>query len=287
MKMPPQDSLSMPASSAPNHQDCARRWAAHSLPGFIESFGLEKIQQIGALIGDCCHLGSAYMLCQKAEADQWSLDEAVELAYKKLDEAFKKKVKTDDITDGKGTAKIQIRSMLGEFSRSLMPTVRPRHVELSLIYQYSEYTKVPCQIDLIEEEGHIATIHDHKFGSHCGPYFSQFGLYKCGLEQQKWFKGEVGKLLLNFIERPRVKKSGWKQADLVQLELDLDACVRAGLKQVEEAERETKLFRETGDLWSFNPNPNSKYCDQRLCRAWGSGACDQWIDMKGVLESEQ
>ena len=59
------------------------------------------------------------------------------------------------------------------------------------------------------------------------------------------------------------------------------------LKQVEEAERETKLFRETGDLWSFNPNPNSKYCDQRLCRAWGSGACDQWIDMKGVLESEQ
>lgn len=268
------------ASSAPGHQDCPRNWAASNLPHYMRGGGDgERIYQIGQIIGDSCHKGAELLLCQKYESGAWNVDEAVSFAVQVFKDSFKgKKVTFDEVTTSEGYAQIQIESQVAEFARSYMPEARPSYVEQSFRYRHSDRLRVKAKIDLIEldTDANTARIVDYKFGRDPNNYHSQMGLYKLTLEQQKWFNGVVTELLMLYIQRPRVKKTGWKQAPLLRDTVPLLAAERAGLKQLDEIERSVNAYVDTGDIWEFNANPRSMRCNQKGCRAWGTDRCDMW-----------
>lgn len=271
-------SLILRPSGLPTHQDCPRKWAAHTLAEVGEQYELAP-KGIGAIIGDRCHAGAARMMEQKRKTGRWHVKEAVEEQLVELKKTIKSApVLWDKVTRELGVAEVQIERMLWEFSRGVMPDAQPEHIELSMRCKISEGIVLSGQADYIEVHPGGVFIDDYKFGGQLSPHQAQLGAYLLLFESQPAFEGlEVTRLQLLHIKRVGIRAK--VQPKVHAIPYSLEACWKAAQKQIDEIEREVALFKATGDPWSFNANPSSKLCTKTTCRAWGTAFCDQWTNI--------
>ena len=269
------------ASSLPKHQDCPRSWAATPIKEVGERYELAP-QGIGSVLGDRAHAGAARMLLAKQLNGTWDYEQALEEQVEELKEILRSAAITwDKTTKEPGVAIEQLASLLFEFHRGVMPTANAALVEMRMKAAWSADLTLTGQMDNIERDGNLFKIFDHKFSSMLSPYHAQLGCYKLLLEAQPWYQaeeGEVQELILNWIQRVSIRaKKG--QPQVIQIAYSVDAAESAARKQLEEIERSVKEYRATGDPWAFNARPSSKFCTKKTCRAFGTGFCDQWIDL--------
>lgn len=280
--------LKVSASTLPRHQDCPRAWAAHNLKEVGEKHELRS-EGIGALVGKLCHSGGEAMLRAKRDQGEWDVQITTEQQIDALATIIRTtEIEWDRTTRDKDAAIKQIRSLLWEFHRSIMPSANPAFIEEELAMTWSPTMKVVGKPDYWEVfDGNKIRLPDHKFSSVLSPYQSQNGTYTLLIEAQQFAIDagmEVVETGLNWLPRVSFAKSNAVQPKAEFIPYPVQACVNAAEHNLDAIDREVQLYRETGNPWSFNASPSSKLCGKKTCRAWGTQWCDQWVKTKNDEE---
>jgi hypothetical protein len=267
------------ASSLGTWHDDPRRWAADNLDTKKPSDDEAKrpTTTIGAIIGNNAHAAAALMLNTKADGFDVDIDGCVEMAVEQYRADCKKvKIEIDAQTKNQGDGEIQMVKQILAWSRGYLPTSQPLYVEMKLQRDIPNTDIVLVgQPDVIEDLGnHRYGIDDHKFGGQASVPGAQMGAYVFIVEGQEWFLpgSEIERIRKDQTNRVGKDKP---QPDTIIMPLNLRACVMLAKKQLEEIQRCVTEYRETGDIWAFNANPRSMYCNATSCKVFGTEFCDQ------------
>lgn len=264
-------------SSLPGHHNCARAWAVEHLKRARskKTNADDDSKNIGAIIGSMCH--EAFQRLQVAKMEQVTIDPK-KVIDDQIDTMLAKckgvPLAFDSTTKSLGDAAIQIDSIVTEFYDHVLPTIKPVHVELELLYEYSPLINVECHIDTVDRISEsLYAIGDYKTGHGDGAYQAQLGVYLLALEFQKWFRGSISHVWIWHIQRVGPNAA---QTAASQIVYTRDQVINAAMRVLEDIEREITEYEQCGTLWPFGPNPSSMFCTESSCPAWGTELCDQW-----------
>ena len=267
------------ASSLPTWHDCQRRWASNNLsakaPG--EEGNALPVRSIGAIIGNHAHAAATDMLSRKRDGDDINIVAIVD----KTVEDFRKYCKTvkidlDNGSRSQGDAEMQMVRQIMAWHRGYLPLANPVFVEAQLQANYGLTNIVLVgQPDVVNQVSEYEWgIDDHKFGSHPGAYDAQMGLYMLLVSAQDWFvKGsKIPQVRIDHTKRVGVKSV---QPETETIPRNPAACEEIARKQLDEIEPAVNYYHATGDLWAFNTNPASKYCNKTSCKWFQTDYCNQ------------
>lgn len=260
-------------SSLPTFADCEGRWAVDNIPALRKQYGGEGRQGVGSIFGTLAHKAGANLMTIKAETGliaNWEPEAAKVQA--EFVELISKGVRFDGVTGSRDAALIQLQRVIREFHYSVLPTARPEFIEQPFAFRIdgAEWLEVHCHPDLIELDGYI---HDYKFSSKEAWYFGQAGTYI------RAYESETGRKAKGFII-DWIRRCGESapQADCRSKPYLREACLDSSGHMLQRMIHALKKYEDTRRPWSFGFNPNSKYCEKKICKAWGTDFCNQWID---------
>lgn len=274
-------SFILSGSSLPTFADCQGRWAYNNVKGIKEQHARKEpgagAQGVGALHGTLAHKALANMLKHKRDygfEQDWRIQAA--LAAEEYQQKCAQGVKFDGTTGNITGGLIQLERAIRESAFSIVPKLRALHVEepTGLTLAGDEWLKVVCHIDTDDD---MFNVYDHKFSSKEFNYLAQAGIYL--LTYKNTYGVTPKDFFINWIQR--VGESSL-QPDLRVVPYDREAAIDSARKQVLLVASALKDYdsrrTEHKKLWAFNFNPNSKLCTEKTCGAWGTTACNQWMD---------
>lgn len=257
--------------------DCPRRWAARQLKeareicaGARPELKAEReAQLIGAVFGSACHVGAAAMLEDMRDLGKVRYNRARDLALDYWREACAATPLTvDATTKTPSDGDKQINKTLGAFCVGYAQDARAELIEQPLEHDMGTFT-LAGKPDAVMSDWYID---DHKFSSQPHPYQAQGGGYIILVAKNFPTAAIPG---MRLIHTRRVGLAA-PQPDPLVTTYDFDACLDSAWHQLEAIKRALREWDSTKKVWAFNANPNSKFCTQKTCSAWGTPFCDQW-----------
>lgn len=268
------------ASALNSIPDCEARAA---IPLFYEEitgagFELRKLSpHVGGIIGTSVHSGASYSLKEKMKSGEitaTTMNQSVDAAISRMEEDIETAgIIWDDTTRRRDEAQQQIRSMVREVHRGVLP-----HIREPVLVEEEIKAMFPIRRDLVERGYEVVVVghpdafeptagHDHKTGVIRRPNAAQYGLYS-RLGKAHGFA--ISKLFEHYIQRASVRKP---QPAAETFSYDVDVAERAATSIVNRLVDDLVHFTETADEWSFNHNPNSMLCSERFCQAHSTPFC--------------
>lgn len=266
-------------SSLDTWNDCQGRWAVTNLPSLKKKVS-GKQAFIGQLFGTAAHKAIASTLAAKAEGSSLSLDVALQIGKKELNDQVSNSldgVKFDTTTKSLETAREQLERVIRESFYSYVPGCNPLFVEQHWIIDFKDYPflRLSMQPDVIAESFGLPQVDDHKFPRVVGNYSGQGGGYMKGYEA---VSGErLRRFSLQVIKRVSL---GSPPAELQEIIYSRDQCLDSFDQAIKGIGQKADAWRADKDKKIFDYNPNSKYCTQETCPAFGGDWCNRWIDTK-------
>lgn len=263
------------ASSLPAHHDCGLLWAVENL----EDFRQEKkepdskpVYHIGAVIGTHAHLAAAMLLSQKMEGDEPDVEAAINYAKTEYRAFYRtSKIKPDGITLNNPDGEVQMVRAIRAWAETYLPTAEPAMIEVRMRATYSDKLIITATPDFLGEmRPGVWKIDDYKFGGFEGSNEAQVGTYAIVVGAQDFF---VPGSYVESMEIPWTKRRGIKSkkaTETIIIPYDPVACERLARRELDAIEREVDEYRATGDIFAFGPNPRSKFCNKKGCKAWGN-----------------
>ena len=272
--------MNIRASMLPGYPDCPRRAAAKQFKKDIQAAGYELRQlapSAGSSAGTSVHKGSEVMLRAKWQGATCSLDDAVAPAIEAFREETGKGCEWDDSTPNANVGEFQIRRMVQEYQRGVLPGIMPLTVlidgeeapavELELVAKLGNGWETTGHSDVVDDQ---SVVHDTKTGSLERPYYAQLGDYSLLCRSNKIVEKVKG-LQIDFIKRSRKTKD---QDPVHQKMYPVAASERAAAGMIHRIMEDHGRFMETKDPGVFLFNTMSMMCTEKYCPAFGTSFCE-------------
>jgi len=247
--------------------DCARRWAARTLPATIidAGFSLRQVgSSVGAAVGTATHTGASYILGEKVDTGELgNQTEADQRALQSLDKALEVGCVWDDTTSNLNTAQKQVLRQVAIFRRDVAPVLKPVAIEQRLTARFSDHIQVSGQADICEDDA----INDLKTGTQRRANGPQYGTYSM---LRRTHGHRVNRLTETYVPRARMTKP---QPEPQFHHYPVEAAEQAAHGILRRIERDVVEFRKSGDPWAFMANPTSMLCSAKYCPAHGTTFC--------------
>jgi len=267
------------ASALSGWPDCPRRGAAKLFRREIEAMGhklRETLRVIGATIGTAVHAGAALTLTEKMQGRPATpLSAAADCAVEEYRAGAAEGVMFDKETPHSNAAERQVVAMVGEYQRTVTPTVEPITVEERLEADTGFGLILSGQSDVLAREP--GRLRDLKTGKRPSTHAPQIGAYSL---LSKSHGLDVNQACVDFIQRAPLTKP---QPETVTTPYQLDLAETAAVSVLRQIAGDLKVFREgddalgilPGDPWSFSANPSSILCSAKFCPAFGTSFCHE------------
>lgn len=265
-------------SSLTTAADCARRWAAHSLPDDLAQAGYELTIQrpvhVGAAVGSGVHAAAAYTMSEKrSSGDLGNETEAIDRAEAEFLARGEYGLAWDQTTGNLPTAKAQLARMTKTFRRWVAPDLAPLLVEQRLSADIGDDWEISGQLDTLAGDPDNI-IDDLKTGVHQRANGVQYATYAMLFRAHGY---QIEGLVEDFIRRAPLSH---EQPKPVRERIDLAPAIADAWELIEAIQRDTAEFlRRAADPngkappQAFRANPASVLCGAKWCRAWGTQFC--------------
>jgi hypothetical protein len=223
---------------------------------------VQRPASIGAAVGTATHKGAEAALLARGDIRGGDPVAALERAARQsLAESLIAGVIWDDTTRTKEAAEVQaIRQ-----AKRALEVLPAGSVEVEGAYtaEIAQGFVLSGHID-IREGGRIMDI---KTGTRARANQAQYGAYALLCRSNGIEIDMIGEV---YVKRVGVTKTQ-PPAELVFYEIA--EAERLAWHIIQRIMADLSAFRETGDLYSFLPNPNSMMCHEDYCPAWGTDFC--------------
>ena len=271
------------ASSLPEFDDCARRWAAKQPRLVPRSYKIRsRAPHIGGIIGSAVHAGAALLYNgliadgSLARARAEVIDLVTEATLERIRDAGEIEYGSDGRTPHQDAAVWAAQSLTVAYAATIdeaeQPAIAPEHALAIRI--------TPLRLDLT---GHLDIFmadrigEDLKTSPRVGNHGPQFGSYHWQLRTNGF--DPAPKFREKNLARP--KFPGGRKPPLARVEpkvrvFDAAALEAVALSSAKNIARSLDAWEASGDPDSFPANPSSHLCSEKYCPAYGTEWCQVW-----------
>lgn len=273
--------ITIRASSLPGYAECSLRAAVGAMPTVFAEHGhflARPMANIGALVGSGVHGAAEVALREKMQGVETALDVMSDAGIAAFRERLAADAETgltlDKDSPTTAAAERQIVRMVRVVRESIVAEANPIMVESRIVAELRPGVLLSGQGDLLHlDGGHAFTvrrIRDLKTGRTMGPagkHDAQIGSYSL-LYRSRGHDTDTAQI--DFVPRVRGDKD---QPGVIVNARDIRACERLAWAVLNEFADKGLAFAADGNPSRFLPNPNSRLCSARFCRAHGTKTC--------------
>lgn len=260
-------SIKVRCSGLSSYADCPRRSAAKLYRELITGAGFkinEERANIGASTGTGTHAGCEHYLRSKMNNEVPSKTVAEQQALDSLSNEIENGVIWDDTTPNLNIAQQQVIRQVHAYNIFVVPKTMPTGVEKYYEFKAKNGVVLTGHVDCSQENG----IRDTKTGVASRANAPQYGGYSL-LRRSAGFN--VTEIFEDYVPRVSIKKI---QPEPIIRTFKASDCETAAFNIMNRIAHDVGEFKDTGNEWSFLPNPMSMLCSEKFCPAFNTNFCN-------------